>query len=41
MGVLPTARKESSLVLKGGTAINLSTWNMPRLSADIAFSRYP
>ena len=35
MDVLPTVRKESSLALKGGTAINLFYRDMPRLSVDI------
>lgn len=35
MDVLPTVRQESSLALKGGTAINLFYRDMPRLSVDI------
>ena len=41
MDVLPTIKKASSMPLKGGTAINLFYWDMPRLPVDIEFSRYP
>jgi predicted nucleotidyltransferase component of viral defense system len=33
--VLPSVLDDSSLALKGGTAINLFIMNMPRLSVDI------
>src|SRR5260221_1790020 len=33
--LLPHVAKEETLALKGGTAINLFVWNMPRLSVDI------
>ena len=35
MNVLPTVRKESSLALKGGPAINLFYRGLPNLSVDI------
>jgi predicted nucleotidyltransferase component of viral defense system len=39
--VLPFVAQESSLALKGGTAINLFVRNMPRLSVDIDLTYLP
>lgn len=33
--ILPSVAKEECFALKGGTAINLFVWDMPRLSVDI------
>lgn len=39
--VLPFIAKEKVFALKGGTAINLFVWNMPRLSVDIDLTFLP
>lgn len=39
--VLPYVEMEDSLALKGGTAINLFAWDMPRLSVDIDLTYLP
>lgn len=33
--ILPFIAEEKDLALKGGTAINMFLWDMPRLSVDI------
>lgn len=33
--IIPYVAEEKSLALKGGTAINMFIWDMPRLSVDI------
>ena len=33
--VMPHVAKEECFALKGGTAINMFIWDMPRLSVDI------
>ncbi|MEI7668611.1 MAG: nucleotidyl transferase AbiEii/AbiGii toxin family protein, partial [Pseudomonadota bacterium] len=35
LDILPYVQKENCFALKGGTAINLFIWEMPRLSVDI------
>jgi predicted nucleotidyltransferase component of viral defense system len=35
LDVLPYVAKEKCFALKGGTAINMFVWDMPRLSVDI------
>lgn len=35
LDILPYVAKEKCFALKGGTAINMFVWNMPRLSVDI------
>ncbi len=39
--VLPHIAKETCFALKGGTAINLFLWDMPRLSVDIDLTYLP
>jgi predicted nucleotidyltransferase component of viral defense system len=39
--LLPHAAVEETLALKGGTAINLFVWDMPRLSVDIDLTYIP
>ena len=39
--VLPHVAKESCFALKGGTAINMFVWDMPRLSVDIDLTYLP
>ena len=39
--LLPTIAEESTLALKGGTAINLFVRDMPRLSIDIDLTYLP
>lgn len=39
--VLPFIAEEQIFALKGGTAINLFIWNMPRLSVDIDLTYLP
>jgi predicted nucleotidyltransferase component of viral defense system len=39
--VLPLIAKENEFALKGGTAINLFIWQMPRLSVDIDLTFLP
>lgn len=39
--VMPHVAKESCFALKGGTAINMFLWNMPRLSVDIDLTYLP
>ena len=39
--VLPFVAEEESFALKGGTAINLFVWDMPRLSVDIDLTYLP
>ncbi len=39
--VLPHVAKEECFALKGGTAINMFVWNMPRLSVDIDLTYLP
>ena len=33
--ILPYIAEEKDLALKGGTAINMFIWDMPRLSVDL------
>ena len=35
LDILPIIAKKKCFALKGGTALNLFIWNMPRLSVDI------
>jgi predicted nucleotidyltransferase component of viral defense system len=39
--VMPHVAKEDCFALKGGTAINMFVWNMPRLSVDIDLTYLP
>ena len=39
--VMPHVAKESCFALKGGTAMNMFVWNMPRLSVDIDLTYLP
>jgi predicted nucleotidyltransferase component of viral defense system len=39
--VMPHVAKEDCFALKGGTAINMFLWNMPRLSVDIDLTYLP
>jgi len=39
--VIPHVAKEECFALKGGTAINMFLWNMPRLSVDIDLTYLP
>lgn len=39
--ILPYTAEEESLALKGGTAINMFVWDMPRLSVDIDLAYIP
>ena len=39
--VMPHVAKEACFALKGGTAINMFIWNMPRLSVDIDLTYLP
>ncbi|WP_417624033.1 nucleotidyl transferase AbiEii/AbiGii toxin family protein [Paremcibacter congregatus] len=39
--VMPHVAKEECFALKGGTAINMFLWNMPRLSVDIDLTYLP
>lgn len=39
--VMPHVTKEDCFALKGGTAINMFVWNMPRLSVDIDLTYLP
>lgn len=39
--VMPHVAKEECFALKGGTAINMFVWNMPRLSVDIDLTYLP
>lgn len=39
--VMPYVAKEDCFALKGGTAINMFLWNMPRLSVDIDLTYLP
>lgn len=39
--ILPLVLSESAFALKGGTAINLFEWDMPRLSVDIDLTYLP
>lgn len=39
--MLPHVAKESCFALKGGTAINMFVWDMPRLSVDIDLTYLP
>jgi predicted nucleotidyltransferase component of viral defense system len=41
LDVLPLVMAEPSFALKGGTAINLFEWDMPRLSVDIDLTYLP
>ena len=41
LAVLPEVAKEDCFALHGGTAINLFTRNMPRLSVDIDLTYLP
>ncbi len=41
LSVLPYVAEEKCFALKGGTAINLFVWNMPRLSVDIDLCYLP
>ncbi len=41
LNVLPYVAEEKCFALKGGTAINLFIWNMPRLSVDIDLCYLP
>ena len=39
--IIPHVAKEECFALKGGTAINMFIWNMPRLSVDIDLTYLP
>lgn len=39
--ILPRVAEETQLALKGGTAINMFVWDMPRLSVDIDLTYTP
>jgi len=41
LDVLPLVMEEAIFALKGGTAINLFEWDMPRLSVDIDLTYLP
>lgn len=41
LDVLPLVMEEAVFALKGGTAINLFEWDMPRLSVDIDLTYLP
>ena len=41
LDILPHVASEESLALKGGTAINMFVWDMPRLSVDIDLTYLP
>lgn len=41
LDVLPFVARETCFALKGGTAINLFEWDLPRLSVDIDLSYLP
>lgn len=39
LDILPLVMAEPAFALKGGTAINLFEWNLPRLSVDIDLTK--
>ena len=41
LDLLPHVAKEKAFALKGGTAINMFVWDMPRLSVDIDLTYLP
>jgi hypothetical protein len=41
LDVLPYVAKEKCFAMKGGTAINMFIWEMPRLSVDIDLTYLP
>src|SRR5476649_821821 len=41
LDIIPYVDKEKCFALKGGTAINLFIWEMPRLSVDIDLTYLP
>ena len=41
LDVIPYVAAEESFALKGGTAINMFVWDMPRLSVDIDLTYLP
>ena len=41
LDILPLVMAETTLALKGGTAINLFEWDLPRLSVDLDLTYLP